>query len=166
MTEPAEPADQEGREPDDSDVDLHVPSQRRELAGHELGVLGAIAVGGVVGAEARYGVGLALPHAATAWPVSTFVINATGCFLIGVLMVVIGELVEPHRLARPLLGVGVLGGYTTFSTYSADVVQLLDAGRAGAALSYLVLTPVVALVAVWAGTAVTRAAGRVGGGRR
>jgi CrcB protein len=148
-------------QPRDPDVDLHIPRQRRELAGHEVDVLGAIALGGLIGAEARYALGLLLPHATTGWPTGTFLINATGCFLIGVLMVTITELTQPHRLVRPLLGVGVLGGYTTFSTYTADIVQLLSTDRAAMALLYLVLTPVIALLAVGAGVALTRAAGRV-----
>lgn len=128
-------------------------------------MLGSIAVGGVLGALARYGLGVALPHHAGEWPVATLVINASGCLLIGVLMVVITELTRPHPLVRPLLGVGVLGGYTTFSTYSTDLVLLWHAGREGAALAYLVVTPIAALAAVWAGTALTRmVAGALTGG--
>jgi CrcB protein len=146
-------------QPRDPDVDLRIPMERRELAGHEVSVLGAIALGGLIGAEARYALGLLLPHATTAWPTATFLINATGCFLIGVLMVTITELTRAHRLVRPLLGVGVLGGYTTFSTYTADIVQLLSADRTATALLYLMVTPVIALLAVWAGAALTRAIG-------
>lgn len=124
-------------------------------------VVGAVAAGGVLGAEARFGLGIALPHGAGGWPWSTLLINVSGCLLIGVLMVTIMELTSPHRLIRPFLGVGVLGGYTTFSTYSVEFLQLLDTGRAGAALAYLVLTPLATLAAVWAGAAATRAAGRV-----
>jgi CrcB protein len=158
----------------DPDVDLAVPAQRRELVGHPLDVLGVIAVGGVVGAEARYGVGVELPHGVGGWPWSTLLINVSGCLLIGVLMVVITELVEPHRLVRPFLGVGVLGGYTTFSTYTVDTLSLAEAGRPGPALAYFVLTPVVALLACAAGAGATRlVAGRIdrraerrrGGGR-
>jgi CrcB protein len=158
----------------DADVDPAVPTQRRELAGHPLDVLGVIAAGGVVGAEARYGVGLALPHGVGGWPWATLLINVSGCLLIGVLMVAITELVAPHRLVRPFLGVGVLGGYTTFSTYTVDVLSLAEAGRPGPALAYFVLTPVVALLACAAGAGATRlAAGQIdrraerrrGGGR-
>ncbi|MGD9957654.1 MAG: CrcB family protein [Candidatus Nanopelagicales bacterium] len=122
-----------------------------------MDVLVAIAVGGVIGAEARFGLGLWWPHETGGWPWATLVINTTGCVLIGALMVVLLEVVvTPHRLVRPLLGVGVLGGYTTFSTYSVEVLQLLDAGRAGAAAGYLVATPVAAVLACALGMAVTR----------
>ena len=151
--------------PRDPDVDLRVRAQRWELAGHRLDVLGTIALGGVLGAEARYGLSVVLPHAPGAWPWATLLTNVSGCLLIGVLMAVITDLVEPHRLVRPFLGVGVLGGYTTFSTYSTDLVQMLDAGRPLLALGYLAVTPLGALAAVWAGTALTRAAARLGARR-
>lgn len=109
-------------------------------------MLGAIAAGGVVGAEARYGLGLWLPHSAGAWPWSTLLINLSGCFLIGVLMVVVTELVSAHHLVRPFLGVGVLGGYTTFSTATVDTLTLLDAGRPLVALGYTLATAVLAVV--------------------
>lgn len=127
-----------------------------------LDVLVAIAVGGVIGSEARFGLGLWWPHDSGGWPWATLVINTTGCVLIGALMVVLLEVVTPHRLARPLLGVGVLGGYTTFSTYSVDVLQQLAAGRVGAAAGYLVATPVLAVAGCAVGMAVTRALCGVG----
>ena len=126
----------------------------------QLDVLAVIAAGGVLGAEARYGVGLLLPHPPNAFPSSTLAINTVGCLLIGVLMVVVTELTRPHRLARPFLGTGVLGGFTTFSTYTVDVQQLLLADRPGTALGYLAGTLVAALLAVWIGATATRAAVR------
>lgn len=151
----------DGSEIVEPDVDLAVRAQRRELAGHPLDVLGAIAAGGVLGAEARYGLGVVLPHGPAGWPWATLLINVSGCLLIGVLMVVITELVVPHRLVRPFLGVGVLGGYTTFSTATVDTLTLLHAGRPLAALGYTVATPVLAVLACWLGVVATRlSAGR------
>lgn len=124
-------------------------------------VLGAVALGGVVGAEARWGLGLAWPHGPAGFPVSTLVINVSGCLLMGVLMVLITERLRPHPLVRPLLGVGVLGGYTTFSTYAVEAVQAVDAGRAWTALGYVVATPVLAVLAVAAGAAAARTLVRV-----
>lgn len=112
----------------------------------EARVLGAISAGGVLGALARYGLGVWFPHV----PWTTLVVNATGCLLIGVLMVLI---TGAHPLVRPFLGVGVLGGYTTFSTYVVDVLRL---GSPATTLVYLFGTPLLAMAAVWAGTAVTR----------
>mgnify|MGYP001115958525 CR=1 FL=1 len=141
----------------DPDVDLDDPVQRRELAGpRAASVLAAIAIGGIVGAEARYGLGLAWPHPAAGVPWSTLVINTAGCLLIGILMVLITERFTPHPLLRPLLGVGVLGGYTTFSTFTVDIVTVAVHGQPLLALEYLVVTPVAALVAVWLGVSLTR----------
>ena len=141
----------------DPDVDVADPVERREAAGPRLhAVLGAIAVGGVVGAEARYGLGVLLPHRADEWPWATLLTNVSGCLLIGVLMVVIVERVRPHPLVRPLLGVGVLGGYTTFSTYAVDTVTAVQSGRVVLAVLYAVATPLLALVAVAIGTVATR----------
>jgi len=124
-------------------------------------VLGVVSLGGILGAEARYAVSFWLPHAPTRLPVGTWLVNTSGCFLIGVLMVVVTELTSPHRLVRPFLGVGVLGGYTTFSTATVEVQQLALHGRAGPALGYLLGTVLAALVAVTAGLTMTRAVGAV-----
>ena len=114
-----------------------------------------VAAGGVAGAEARYGVSMVIPVEG-GFPWATLVVNVTGCLLIGLLMVVIFELTAPHRLVRPFLAIGVLGGYTTFSTYAVDVYELLMADHPLLAVSYLVTTPVLALVATWAGMAAAR----------
>lgn len=119
-------------------------------------VVAAVAAGGVVGAEARYALTL-LQGDAAAFPWATFVVNVVGCVSIGVVMVVLLDLTSPHRLARPFLGVGVLGGFTTFSTYAVDFQTMLVGGRPLAALGYFALTPVAALAGVWAGAAATRA---------
>ena len=73
--------------------------------------------------------------------------------LIGILMVLITRLRPGHHLVRPFWGVGVLGGYTTFSTASVDVLR----ASPGTALVYLGATLIGALLAVWAGTAATEA---------
>jgi fluoride exporter len=135
-------------------VDAAPPRHRRVS---DPAVLGVVSLGGVLGAEARYAVSLWLPHEPTQLAVGTWLVNTSGCFLIGVLMVVVTELTAPHRLVRPFLGVGVLGGYTTFSTATVEVQQLALNGRAGLALGYLLGTVFAALVAATAGMTMTRA---------
>jgi CrcB protein len=144
--------------PIDSDVDLHVERQRTELLRTHGAVLAAIAVGGALGSLARYGLGVAFPPGRTGFPWATFGINVLGSLLIGVLMVLVVEIWEAHPLVRPFLGVGILGGFTTFSTYVVDVQRLVDAGSAATALAYLAATLVAALAAAYVGLAVTRAA--------
>ncbi|OKI62452.1 FluC/FEX family fluoride channel [Micromonospora sp. CB01531] len=141
----------------DPDVDLHVTADRGELAAHPAAVLGAIAAGGVLGALARGSLQAAFPHPPTGFPWATFGVNVTGCLLIGVLMAVLTAR-PAGPLVRPFLGVGVLGGYTTFSTYVVDVQRAVAAGAPGTALAYLAATLVGALLAVWLGDAL---AGRV-----
>ncbi|MFC4997588.1 fluoride efflux transporter CrcB [Dactylosporangium cerinum] len=117
-------------------------------------VLAAVAVGGSAGSAARFGVAQLLPHdAGTGVPWSTLAVNAVGCLLIGVL-VVLAE--GRHPLLRPLLGVGVLGGFTTFSTYTVDVVVLAQRGALWTAAAYAAGTLLSALVAVSAGVFATR----------
>jgi fluoride exporter len=145
-------------DPVDPDIDLHVPAQRSELVRHHGLVLVAVAFGGGLGALARYGLALLLPTRPGQFPWGTFVINTLGCLLIGVLMVLITEVWSAHRLVRPFLGVGVLGGFTTFSTYALEIRDLLHPGAVAVAFGYLAGTFLAAMLAVLAGVGITRAA--------
>lgn len=144
--------------PTDPDVDLRASQQQGELRRAPWSVLAVISAGGVLGAWARHGLALAWPHRVGEMPWATFVTNVTGCLCIGVLMVLITEVWSAHRLLRPFLGVGVLGGYTTFSTYAVDVQQLAAAGAAATGLLYLLGTLFAALAAVYIGITITRRA--------
>jgi CrcB protein len=117
----------------------------------DAGLLGAVATGGVLGSLARYAVGLALPHTAGSFAWSTFVVNVTGSLGMGVLVVWVLSMAQPHPWLRPFLGVGVLGGWTTFSSYALDVHSMAQAGQGLVAAAYLVGSLVVGLVAVGLG---------------
>jgi CrcB protein len=134
-------------QPIDPDVDLHAAAQAQERTRGQGPVLAVVAVGGSVGALARYGLARAWPAAAGGFPWATFVTNVTGCFLIGLLMVAVTEIWVAPRLVRPFLGVGILGGFTTFSTYANDTRVLLRPGSVGTAFAYLGGTLVAALLA-------------------
>jgi CrcB protein len=121
-------------------------------------ILSVISAGGVIGALARYGIGRAFPAGSSAFPWSTFAINVVGCFLIGVLMVIVIHAVPGHTLVRPFFGVGILGGFTTFSTYAVDTVRLIQAGSPAIAVAYLFGTLLTAMIAVYLGTAIARQA--------
>jgi CrcB protein len=138
------------KEPVDPDVGP-VRARRRGQGS----VVAVVAAGGAIGACARYGAGLIWPTGGGI-PMTTLWVNVLGCLVIGVFMVVITEVWAAHRLARPFFGTGVLGGFTTFSTYAVDIRHLVDDGRAAAALAYMAGTAAGALVAVWVGAAVTR----------
>ncbi|OXM52827.1 chromosome condensation protein CrcB [Amycolatopsis thailandensis] len=119
-------------------------------------VLAAVGVGGALGSLARYGLSVALPHSRGQFALSTFATNVSGCLLIGILMAALTATADPHRLLRPFLGVGILGGYTTFSTYATDTLDLVTNGRPFTGLAYAFGTVVAALVAVYAGHEITR----------
>jgi CrcB protein len=140
----------------DPDVDLHVDAQRHELDVHPSLVLGAIALGGVLGSEARYGLTVVFPEG-TGVPWTTLAINVVGCLVMGVLMVVVRRVAARAPLLRPFAGVGVLGGFTTFSTYAVGVERLLAGAAPASALIYLALTPLLAVPAVAVGDRAGRA---------
>ncbi len=95
-----------------------------------------IAVGGGLGSLARYGLGQAWPDTGHWVPWTTLSINLAGSLLLGMLVVAVAEIWRPHPLVRPLLGTGVLGGFTTFSTFAVQTRAL----AAGPAAGYLVLS--------------------------
>ncbi|WP_026424203.1 fluoride efflux transporter FluC [Actinokineospora inagensis] len=109
-----------------------------------------VAVGGVIGALARYGAGTLWPG-----PWTTLGINAVGCLTMGVLMVLVTEVRIPHPLVRLFLGTGVLGGFTTFSTFCADFCRLVPTAPLEA-FSYLIATLTAALAGVSLGMFTTR----------
>ena len=118
----------------------------------------AVAAGGALGSAARYGLQLAWPTPAAGFPWTTLITNLTGAALLGGLMRVISHRIAPHPLLRPFLGTGVLGGFTTFSTYAVQTVDLVDAGHPGRALGYVLGTLIGALVAVHLGWSLAGAA--------
>lgn len=150
----------------DPDVDLHDPAQKRETRTRRWDLIAAASAGGVVGALARHGLEVLVPHPTGTFPWSTVMINLAGSLLLGALMVLILDLTSPHRLVRPFLGVGVLGGFTTFSTFAVDVQRLLLVHRPQIALIYLLITVIGCVFAVWLATSLTQKAGRAAVTRR
>jgi CrcB protein len=117
----------------------------------DFGLLSAVAAGGVIGSLGRYAVGLSLPHDSGTFAWSTFLVNVTGSLAMGVLVVWVLSMVRPHPWLRPFLGVGVLGGWTTFSSYALDLHAMMQAGHPLVAAAYLVGSLVAGLVAVGLG---------------
>ena len=96
-----------------------------------------------------------MPHASGQLPWATLLTNVVGCALIGVLMVLVAERWPDRRLVRPFFGTGILGGFTTFSTYVVDTRTLVATGHAAVATAYLLGTLVAGLLAVVAGLRLT-----------
>lgn len=143
-------------EPTDPDVDLRMPAQRQQPRRAQAPIVAVVAIGGAIGASARYGASLLWPVAAGSFPWTTLWTNTVGCAVIGVFMVLITDVWAAHRLVRPFFGTGVLGGFTTFSTYAVDIQKLVDGGHARTGLAYLAATLCAATAAVWLAATATR----------
>ncbi|MFJ9588089.1 fluoride efflux transporter CrcB [Streptomyces acidicola] len=137
-------------------ADLVVPARRPLLRHGQAPVVAVVALGGGIGAAARYGASLLWPTQTGGFPWTTFWVNIVGCAVIGVFMVVITDVWAAHRLVRPFFGTGVLGGFTTFSTYAVEIERLVGAGRPGTGLAYLAATLLAALASVWLAVAAAR----------
>jgi CrcB protein len=117
----------------------------------------AVAVGGATGSVARYVLGLLLLRASSGFPVSTLLINVAGSFLIG-LLARLFDAPDHHQVLRVALTVGICGGFTTFSTFSAETVTLLQEGKAGRAALYVTVSLVLGVLATFAGLTIGRTA--------
>jgi CrcB protein len=121
-----------------------------------LTTLGQVALGGALGASARYLTGLAAVRVfGPGFPWATLIVNVAGSLAMGVLVVVLAQL-SANRFA-PLLMTGLLGGFTTFSAFSLDAVTLVDRGQGLAAAGYVVGSVVLSIGGLVAGIALARA---------
>jgi CrcB protein len=119
--------------------------------------LAAIFLGGALGTVARFLLDTARPAAPGHFPLTTLVINLSGSLAIGILIPLLTHLGGRWISARPFLVVGVLGGWTTYSTLTVDAVQLAHHGHVGTMALYLAATVLGGIVAVLIGqSAVTR----------
>jgi fluoride exporter len=119
-----------------------------------------IGIGGFVGANARYILGRFIgAHLGTSFPWSTGIVNLTGAFLIGVLFTLLTDRVVDDPIWRQLVIVGFLGGYTTFSSYTFEAVTMMQDGRWGPAMGYVIGSNVLGLVACFGGIWLVRSFG-------
>ena len=133
------------------DPDLIASQRGRPRRRTRPAILVAISVGGVAGTAARYGLTRVIHVAPGSFPWSTFTINLTGSFALGVLLTFIIERWPPSRYVRPFAAIGFLGAYTTFSTYMTEAVVL-----ANIAALYVLASLFLGLFAVYAGIVVAR----------
>jgi len=115
-----------------------------------------IALGGAAGSLLRYLVGGAVQRtSASGFPIGTMFVNVSGCFLIGILVrQFLNMQISPEL--RALLIVGFCGGFTTFSTFSAETLGLIEGGEYGRAASYIIMSVVLCLAATFMGMTVMR----------
>jgi CrcB protein len=112
-----------------------------------------VGVGGVPGALARYGLGLALP-APSGWPLPTLVINLMGAFVLGLLLEALTRQGSDHgrrRTLRLLIGTGFLGAFTTYSTFAVETDRLFAAGRVAEGVLYAGVSVLGGIVASFLG---------------
>jgi len=126
------------------------------LLGLSASTLMAVFVGGALGTVARYLVEALHPLAPGAFPWVTLLVNLTGSFAIGLVMPLTEHLSHRHRALRPLLVVGFLGGWTTYSTLAVDATLLARHGDVASCLAYLAATVAGGLALVVAGHALGR----------
>jgi|TARA_B110000495_G_scaffold200419_1_gene215627 CrcB protein len=117
----------------------------------EFSSIAAIAIGGGTGAVLRYFIASAGQSLTTSgFPLGTLIVNILGCALIGIVTaLLIGPLAANREFLRLLLVVGVLGGFTTFSTFGLDTLDLFENGQIKQAIMYVVLSNVLGILAAF-----------------
>jgi CrcB protein len=118
--------------------------------------LAAVFAGGFAGALARAGLTEALPHTAGDWPWATFAVNILGAFALGYFVTRLQERLPLSAYRRPLIGTGLCGALTTFSTMQLELLRILDDGDAGLALAYAAVSVAAGFLAVAAATNLVR----------
>ena len=122
-------------------------------------LIGWIAAGGAVGAVARYAVMVAVARVLdTTFPWGTLTVNVVGSFILGALVEILALIWSPGEGVRALLVVGMLGAFTTFSTFSLDVATLYERGALAATAAYIIASVVFSVAALFAGLWVVRTA--------
>ncbi|MFT6092488.1 MAG: CrcB protein [Pseudohongiellaceae bacterium] len=112
----------------------------------------SIAVGGALGAMSRYWLAAHVNNIANSqFPMGIFVVNVAGSFLIGVAFIFFAEKALLQEQWRPIVMVGFLGAFTTFSTFSLDALLLFQQGHYNTALLYTAASVIICLIAVFAG---------------
>jgi CrcB protein len=128
--------------PIDPDLDAADDEQSRRLRRSRWPrihwvTVAVVASGGFAGGLARYGVGRAWPTPAGGFPWSTWAVNTSGAFLLGLLLILVLEVLPPSRYVRALVGTGFCGALTTFSSVATGVDQLSAHGHAALAVGYV-----------------------------
>jgi CrcB protein len=138
---------------------VQLPAQRtsaRRLPKLDARELAAIFAGGALGTVLRAALAQAFPHAATSWPWPTFGVNIAAAFVLGYAVTRLQERLPLSSYRRPLLGTGLCGGMSTFSTIQVELVRMLDAHAYGLAAEYVSASIVIGYACCHAATALVR----------
>lgn len=126
------------------------------MSGRDRRELGAIALGGAIGALLRAGLGEYFGGGAPSWPWVTFSVNMAGAFALGYLVTRLQERLPLSTYRRPLLGTGFCGGLTTFSTMQVELLKMIDAHSYGLAGGYFLASVSGGFAAVYLATGMVR----------
>jgi fluoride exporter len=151
---PAEPTRELADEPSMSRA-----ARTRILPSFDIREVAAVFVGGAVGTLLRAAVSEAFPHSATAWPWPTFGVNIVAAFLLGYFVTRLQERLPLSSYRRPLLGTGLCGGLSTFSTMQVELLKMIDAQAYGLAAGYALASIVFGYTAIHLATAAVRRTG-------
>jgi len=138
-----------------SSVAVPVPAVRR-VRGLDRRGIAAVFAGGALGTLARAALAEGLPRSATAWPWPTFAVNVVAAFLLGYFVTRLQERLPLSAYRRPLLGTGLCGGLSTFSTMQVEVLKMTSAGAWGLAVSYAAASVAAGYAALYLATALVR----------
>ncbi len=117
----------------------------------------AVGLGGFIGAIARYAMsGIVYRYWGTGFPYGTFAVNILGCFILGFFAMLSEERTVLHPLTRNLIAVGLLGSFTTFSTFSYETLMLVRDGSLLSAGVNIAASLLLGLLAVYAGIVLAR----------
>jgi CrcB protein len=116
-----------------------------------------VMTGGAIGAAARFGLARALPVTAHGWPWPTFAANLLGGLLMGLLATFVLRNGDAGENVRLFAGVGILGGFTTFSAFSLEMAQMVERGEIALAGGYALASVLLALLALFIGLGLGRA---------
>ena len=117
----------------------------------------AIGIGGGLGSVARFGMSTWIYSIlGRNFPYGTFLVNITGCIAIGFLFVVFTDIFSNNTVLRAAVLIGVLGGYTTFSSFSIEAFNLIEQGELFKSLTYMIGSVVVGLFGTWVGVVIGR----------
>lgn len=123
---------------------------------HDYRELAAVFAGGALGSLARAGLGTLAAGDPASWPWPTFTVNIVGAFLLGYFTTRLLERLPLSSYRRPLLGTGLCGGLTTFSTMQVETVHMLEHGHWALAAGYTLASIVLGLLAVHVATKLVR----------
>lgn len=133
------------------------PTHTPRPAPPHLAVLVAIAIGGALGAPARYGIAQLIPVTQGSFPWATFWTNISGAFVLGFFLAFVIERFPPTRFVRPFFGIGFLGAYTTFSTFAVETARLVKDGHVALGAGYTIASIATGLLLAYLGVALARA---------